>query len=62
MFHRSITGIMEKASDSKPTRRDSIEITQIMLSIDGWRRTGRVLYTPWGKQKVFEKEPQNPPF
>ncbi len=62
MFHRSITGIMEKASDSKPTRRDSIEITQIMLSIGGWQKGRNIISTPWGKQKTFEKEPQNPPF
>ena len=39
---------------AKPTRKDSIEIAQIVLSIPGWERSDRTEYTSrWGKQKVF---------
>ena len=40
---------------SKPTRKDSIEIAQIVLSIPGWVRSDQPVYTDWGKQKVFKK-------
>ena len=44
-----------KADDrAKPTRKDSIEIAQIVLSC-GWERSEKPMYTDWGKQKVFRK-------
>ena len=39
---------------AKPTRKDSIEIAQIVLS-SGWKRVSKPVYTEWGKQKVFTK-------
>ncbi len=48
--------------ESKPTRRDSIEITQILESMEGWHRASRAVMTRWGKQKVFEKESRRYPF
>ncbi len=48
--------------ESKPTRRDSIEITQILASMEGWRRAKRPVMTRWGKQKVFEKDKNRYPF
>lgn len=44
---------------AKPTRKDSIEIAQIVLSIPGWMRSDKPVYTTeWGKQKVFIKPEQ----
>jgi len=48
--------------ESKPTRRDSIEITQILESMDGWRRAKGPVRTRWGTQKVFEKVKNRYPF
>ena len=42
-------------SQFKPTRKDSIEIAQMVLSIPGWERSDKPIYTEWGKQKVFIK-------
>lgn len=46
--------------DSKPTRKDSIEITQIMLNMPGWYREEKAVRTRWGHQKIFRK--RNPMF
>lgn len=46
----------------KPTRKDSNEITQILESIGGWRRSSQMITTKWGRQKVFEKESERYPF
>ena len=40
----------------KPTRKDSIEITQIMYRMDGWIRGENPARTPWGLQRVFRKD------
>ena len=40
---------------AKPSRKDSIEIAQIVLSLPGWERSKEPKYTEWGKQKVFIK-------
>ena len=53
---------LDEPEESKPTRRDSIEITQILDSIGGWKRAGKLQTTRWGRQKVFEKENVRYPF
>ena len=45
-----------ESEESKPTRKDSIEITQIVQNIPGWVRHDRAVMTVWGKQKVFIKK------
>ena len=52
LWHRAL----REPEESKPRHRDSIEIGQILCSLDGWRRTSRIATTPWGRQKVYEKE------
>ena len=47
---------LEEPEESKPTRRDSIEIAQILNSIGGWKGANRTASTRWGKQKVYMKE------
>jgi len=39
----------------KPTRKDSIEITQIITSIPGWIQCQNPIRTKWGRQKCFKK-------
>lgn len=46
---------MKQDDRSKPTRKDSIEIAQIVLSIPGWERSDKPIYTEYGKQKVFRR-------
>ena len=41
---------------SKPSRKDSIEITQIITNIPGWIQCPNPISTPWGKQKAFRKD------
>ena len=53
---------LEEPEESKPTRRDSIEIAQILNSIGGWKRANRTASTRWGKQKVYMKERPYYPF
>ena len=48
--------------ESKPSRRDSIEINQILESMEGWHRAKRLVVTRWGKQRVFEKNKNRYPF
>jgi len=48
--------------ESKPARKDSIEITQILDSLGGWHRSARPVTTRWGKQKVFQRDDPNDPF
>jgi len=52
-LHTDINGITDDRP--KPTRKDSIEIAQIIMSIPGWERAKKPEYTDWGKQKVFRK-------
>ena len=49
-------------SESKPTRKDSIEISQIMMQIGGWKRYDKQVRTAWGQQKVFRKDQHFYPF
>ena len=47
---------LNEPEDSKPTRKDSIEITQIITNIPGWISCPAPLMTKWGKQKSFRKD------
>ena len=51
LWHRAFN----EPEESKPTRKDSIEITQIMCNMPGWRRSKTKMQTPWGRQKCFER-------
>ena len=42
--------------ESKPTRKDSIEITQIISNIPGWIQCPNPLKTKWGMQKCYRKD------
>ena len=52
LWHRALN----EAEESKPTRKDSIEITQIITSIPGWVQGPNKISTPWGRQKYFRKD------
>ena len=47
---------LNEPDESKPTRKDSIEITQIITNIPGWISCPAPLTTRWGKQKSFRKD------
>ena len=52
LWHRALN----EPEESKPSRKDSIEITQILANIPGWvQGTGKIT-TPWGRQKYFRKD------
>ena len=42
--------------ENKPTRKDSIEIGQIVSSIPGWVQGNGKISTKWGRQKFFRKD------
>lgn len=46
----------------KPSRKDSMEIAQIILSIGGWKRVNSTVSTRWGTQKYYVKEQPYFPF
>ena len=46
---------LQEPEESKPSRKDSIEIAQIIMSVPEWERASKPEYTEWGKQKVFRK-------
>lgn len=52
LWHRALG----EHEESKPTRKDSIEITQIITNIPGWVQCPNPISTPWGKQKAFRKD------
>ena len=52
LWHRAL----DEPDESKPTRKDSIEITQIISNMTGWVQCPAPLMTPWGKQKSFRKD------
>jgi predicted P-loop ATPase len=52
LWHRALG----EPEESKPTRKDSIEITQIITNIPGWVQCPNPVTTPWGRQKVFRKD------
>jgi len=47
---------LNEPEESKPTRKDSIEITQIISNIPGWIQCPNPLKTKWGPQKSFRKD------
>ena len=47
---------LNEPDESKPSRKDSIEITQIISNIPGWIQCPSPLMTKWGKQKSFRKD------
>jgi hypothetical protein len=58
LWHRALG----EPEECKPQRKDSIEITQILLSMDGWHRTNSTAVTPWGTQKTFVRDRPYFPF
>ena len=52
LWHRALGQPLE----SKPARSDSIEISKIMTTMEGWERTGKAATVPpWGVQKVYRR-------
>ncbi|MBQ1790648.1 MAG: hypothetical protein II008_10735 [Oscillospiraceae bacterium] len=47
---------LAEPEESKPTRKDSIEITQIVSGIPGWIQGQNKISTKWGRQKYFRKD------
>lgn len=52
LWHRALM----EPDESKPTRKDSIEITQIIANMPGWVQCPNPVTTHWGRQKVFRKD------
>ena len=46
---------LNNPEEIKPSRSDSIAITQIVMNIPGWVRSERPQRTRWGLQKIFKK-------
>jgi len=51
LWHRALNN----PDEIKPTRKDSIEITQIITNIPGWVACQNLISTTWGRQKGFRK-------
>ncbi len=51
LWHRALN----EPDESKPSRGDSIAITQILTNIPGWVKCDNPIHTPWGKQKAYRK-------
>ena len=51
LWHRALNN----PEEVKPTRKDSIEITQIISNIPGWVSCPTLISTTWGRQKGFKK-------
>ena len=51
LWHRALN----EPEDIKPSRKDSIEISQIISNIPGWVLCKNPLKTQWGRQKCFKK-------
>ena len=52
LWHRALN----EPEESKPSRKDSIEITQIITNIPGWIQCQNPVRTTWGRQKAFRKD------
>ena len=52
LWHRALG----EPEESKPTRKDSIEITQIISNVPGWIQCPKPIMTAWGKQRAFRKD------
>ncbi len=53
---------LDEPEESKPQRKDSIEISQILLGIGGWHRTNSTGSTRWGIQKMYARDRPYYPF
>ena len=51
LWHKALNN----PDEIKPTRKDSIEITQIITNIPGWVSCPNPMKTKWGRQKCFKK-------
>ena len=51
LWHRALNN----PDEIKPTRKDSIEITQIIMNVPGWVACPNPINTTWGRQKAFKK-------
>ena len=47
---------LNEPDESKPTRKDSIELTQIICNMPGWVQLANPVRTKWGRQKAFRKD------
>ena len=56
LWHRALN----EPEDSKPDRKDSIEIGQIMLQFEDWEKAEKAVRTYWGPQKVFVRARKRP--
>ena len=52
LWHKALM----EPEESKPTRKDSIEITQIISNMPGWVQCPKPIMTSWGKQRAFRKD------
>ncbi len=52
LWHRALN----EPEESKPTRKDSIEINQIIANIPGWIVCEKKINTQWGWQRCFRKD------
>ena len=52
LWHRALN----EPDEVKPSRKDSIEITQIITNIPGWVQCQNPIRTQWGRQKAFRKD------
>ena len=52
LWHRALN----EDESSKPSRKDSIEITQIITNLPGWVQLQNPIRTQWGRQKAFRKD------
>jgi predicted P-loop ATPase len=47
---------LNEPDESKPSRKDSIELTQIITNIPGWVQCPNPVRTKWGRQKAFRRD------
>lgn len=47
---------LNEPDESKPARKDSIEITQIISNMPGWVMGPNKISTQWGRQRYFRKD------
>ena len=52
IWHRALN----EPEESKPARKDSIEISQILANVPGWVMGKGLITTPWGRQKFYRKD------
>ena len=52
LWHRALN----EPEESKPSRKDSIEICQIITNMPGWVQLPNPIRTQWGRQKAFRKD------